>query len=313
MKLRRILVTAVLLLCLAAVIVYRLKDPEKRVLSEAARTEASGRFVSLVDGQTYYQAAGPDTGRVVVLAAGFSVPSYIWDSLYQRLADSGFRVIRYDYYGRGWSDRPRITYDQALFVRQLDGLMDSLHVTGPFDLAGLSFGGTIVTSYVAAHPDRVRTLMYFDPVFNNARQPTPDEASALRWNYRMVIRGGAAAMAAGQLDDFLHPERHPDWPARYQVQQQFNGTREALRRSRLSLRTDPVQDTILTRLGQDPRPVLIVWGQQDDVAPFATSAALVSAMPRATFVPIDSARHLPHLEEPALVSSAVVGFLRTHP
>ncbi len=38
---------------------------------------------------THYETAGPNTGRVVVLAAGFSVPAYIWDSLYQRLADSG--------------------------------------------------------------------------------------------------------------------------------------------------------------------------------------------------------------------------------
>jgi pimeloyl-ACP methyl ester carboxylesterase len=312
MKLPRIIAMAVLLLCLAAVITYRMKDPEQRRLGDGARQEAPGRFISLADGDTHYEAAGPDTGRVVVLAAGFSVPGYIWDSLYYRLADSGFRVIRYDYYGRGWSARPRTTYDQALFVRQLDGLMDSLRITGPFDLAGLSFGGTVVTSYVAAHPDRVRTLMYFDPVFNNGRQPTREEASAFRWDWQMVMKGGAEAMATGQLEDFYHPERHPDWPARYRVQQQFKGTREALRRSRLALRTDPVQDTILMRLGRDPRPVLIVWGRHDTAAPFEGSEILRKLTPNAEFLPVDSAGHLPHLEEPVLVSSTVVRFLRSH-
>jgi pimeloyl-ACP methyl ester carboxylesterase len=52
-------------------------------------------------------------------------------------ADSGFRVVRYDYYGRGRSDRVDAAYDQDLFVRQLAGLLDSLRVAGPVDLAGL--------------------------------------------------------------------------------------------------------------------------------------------------------------------------------
>ncbi|HWA16673.1 MAG TPA: alpha/beta hydrolase [Gemmatimonadales bacterium] len=310
MNLRAILF-GILLLCIGAVIAFRVKDPERRVLDGVARQKAPGQFVSLPDGQTHYEEAGPDTGRTVVLAAGFSVPGYIWDSLYFRLADAGFRVIRYDYYGRGWSDRARVGYNQAMFVRQLDALLDSLEVT-QVDLAGLSFGGTVVTSYVAAHPERVRTLIYVDPVFNNARTPTPVERSALRWDWEMVMKDGAAKMALGQRDDFFHPERHPDWVDRYRVQQQFKGTREALRRSRISLQTDPVQDTILVRLGQEPRPVMIIWGRHDNTVPFAESDKLRAAFPTSTFLPVDSAGHLPHLEEAALVADSVIGFLRAH-
>jgi pimeloyl-ACP methyl ester carboxylesterase len=312
MNLRRALLFGVLLLGIGLVIAFRVKDPERRILDGVARQKAPGQFVSLADGQTHYEEAGPDTGRVVVLAAGFSVPGYIWDSLYFRLADRGFRVIRYDYYGRGWSDRPRVTYNQALFVRQLDALLDSLKVTQPFDLAGLSFGGTVVTSYVAAHPDRVRTLTYVDPVFNNGRTPAPAERSELRWDWEMVMKNGAAKMALGQLDDFYHPERHPDWVDRYRVQQQFKGTREALRRSRVSLQTDPVQDTMLVRLGKEPRPVMIIWGKHDNTVPFADSDKLRAAFPAAAFLPVDSGGHLPHLEEAALVGDSLVSFLRSH-
>jgi pimeloyl-ACP methyl ester carboxylesterase len=56
--------------------------------------------------------------------------------------------------------------------------------------------------------------------------------------------------------------------------------------------------------------VLIVWGRQDRVAPFENSEALLGAMPRATFLPVDSAAHLPHLEQTGVVVPAVVGFLR---
>src|SRR6185437_11076111 len=123
MRLLRWTLAAVLLGCVAVLLAYRIKDPERRSLDDNARREAPGRFVRLPDGLTHYETAGPDSGPVVVLAAAFSVPAYISDSLYQRLADSGFRVIRFDYFGRGWSDRPNVTYDLDLFVRQLAGLL----------------------------------------------------------------------------------------------------------------------------------------------------------------------------------------------
>ena len=189
-----------LLLLLGAVFVaYRIKDPERRVLDEQARKEAPGRFVRLADGMTHYEIAGPDSGQVILMASAFSVPGFIWDPLYQRLADSGFRVIRFDYYGRGWSDRLDTRYDQALFVRQMAGLLDSLGITRPITVAGVSYGAAMVTSFTDRYPDRVAALIYIDPVFNNRRPLPPQERSALAWDYHMVWKGGAKAMANSQV------------------------------------------------------------------------------------------------------------------
>jgi pimeloyl-ACP methyl ester carboxylesterase len=304
---------ALLLVGAACLGVYRTKDPERRRLDDAARAGVAGRFVRLGDGVTHYETAGPDTGRAVVLAAGFSVPAYIWDSLFFRLADSGVRVVRYDYYGRGWSDRPDASYDQAFFVRQLAELLDSLHLDQPVDLAGLSFGGAIVTSFATAHPERVHSLLYFDPAYNARRPLPPEERSAFAWNVHMIFRGGTDAMAAGQATDFLHPERHPDWVGRYRVQQQFKGTREALRRSRAAIAADPDQIEELRQLNAGSIPILLVWGRQDSTIPFTVSEDVRRAMPRAVFVPVDSAGHLPHLEQPDTVVGAVMRFLRRSP
>lgn len=313
MRVFRRAIVALLIAAAATYPAYRLRDPERFALDALARREAPGHFVRLEDGLTHYETMGPDTARVVVLAAGFSVPAYIWDTLSQRLADSGFRVIRYDYYGRGWSDRVDAAYGQDLFVRQLKGLLDSLRIAGPVDLAGLSFGAAVVTSFATRHPERLRTLMYFDPVFNARRPLPPEERSAWRWSLHMVLRGGTERMASGQLDDFLHPERWPDWVERYRTQQRFEGTRESLRRSRAAIAAEPHQGEQLRRLGAGDLPILLVWGREDRVAPFASSRAVVAALPRATFVPVDSAAHLPHLERPDVVVPAVVRFLRDHP
>lgn len=297
------------LLLVVAYAAFGALDPERRTLDDAARREAPGRFVRLADGITHYEAAGPDSGRAVVLAPAFSVPAYITDSLYHRLADSGFRVVRFDYFGRGWSDRPDVRYDQSLFVRQIAGLLDSLGLP-EVDLAGVSFGGAIVTSFADRYPDRVRSLIYIAPVFNTGRPLRREESSPWAWKVHMVLRGGTDAMANGQLYDFLHPERFPDWPARFRVQQRFEGTREALRRTRAAIAVAPHQREEIRRLGGHPRPVLVVWGRQDRVAPFAGSSELLTALPRATFAPVDSAGHLPHLEQPDTVAAAVVRFLR---
>jgi len=313
MRRLRFVPLALALVCLVVLVAYRIKDPERRTLDDRARAAAPGRVVRLADGVTHYEVAGPDTGRVVVLAAAFSVPAYLSDSLFQRLGRAGFRAIRFDYYGRGWSDRPKTTYDLALFDRQLAGLLDSLGVSGPVDLAGLSFGAAIVTDFADQHPDRVRSLIYINPVFNTGRPLPPRERTALAWDWYMVFRGGTDDMATGQLYDFLHPERFPDWVERYRVQQQFRGTREAWRRTRVAIAVAPHQDEQIRRIGAHPRPVLVVWGRQDEGAPISESTALLDAMPRATLVPVDSAGHLPHLEQPDVVVPAVVGFLGAQP
>lgn len=55
----------------------RVRNPERLGLDRAARREAPGHFLTLGDGVTHYDGAGPDSGQRVVLVHGFSVPSYI--------------------------------------------------------------------------------------------------------------------------------------------------------------------------------------------------------------------------------------------
>src|SRR5689334_16313804 len=99
-----VVVLAVGLIALGLAGYYWLRNPETLTLDDAARRDAPGKFVRLSDGVTHYQIDGPDSGHVVLLAHGFSVPYYIWDSTAAHLSQAGYRVIRYDTYGRGWSD-----------------------------------------------------------------------------------------------------------------------------------------------------------------------------------------------------------------
>src|SRR2546425_12676584 len=142
--------------------VYVAADPERRDLDPATRAAVPGAFASLADGYTHYElgaagAAGANDGHVVVLAAGFSVPYYIWDPTFNALTKAGLRVLRYDYYGRGYSDRPSIPFDDDMYVRQLDQLLKHARIDNAIDLVGISFGGSLITSFADKYPERVHS------------------------------------------------------------------------------------------------------------------------------------------------------------
>jgi pimeloyl-ACP methyl ester carboxylesterase len=286
---------------------YVAVDPERRDIDQAVRTAAPGQFVRLGDGYTHYELGGPPDGRPVVLVAGVSVPYYIWDPTFSALVQAGFRVLRYDYYGRGFSDRPDIAYTQDLYVRQLAELLNALRLTQPVDLAGLSFGGSVVTSFADRYPDRVRSLVYVDPSFLSPYPVASLDQIPILWNFLTAVFV-ERWLADEQLDDFAHPERFPDWPDRYRVQLQYRGFRRAQRSTAISNSTMD-QGPELKRVGEHPRPVLAFWGKQDNAVPIEFSAALLQAMPRARLVPVESAGHLPQWEQPEAVHPVLIAFL----
>src|SRR5205823_2647140 len=142
---------------------------------------------------------------------------YIWDPTFAALVQAGFRVLRYDYYGRGYSDRPDVPYTQDLYVRQLRELLDGVGITQPIDLAGLSFGGSVVTTFADRYPDRVRSLVYIDPSFRTPGALPPLVTIPFAWNYFTAVFD-ERWWADAQPHDFLHPEKFPDWADRYREQ-----------------------------------------------------------------------------------------------
>lgn len=108
----------------------------------------------LSDGVTHYELGGPRDGNPIVLVDGFSVPYFIFDLTFDFLVNAGFRVLRYDSIGRGFSDKPNVDYDIHLFVRQLKDLLDALELK-QIDLVGLSMGGPITATFISKYPQYV--------------------------------------------------------------------------------------------------------------------------------------------------------------
>src|SRR5687768_17420978 len=309
MKLIRMLVLLVLLGAAGLTALYATRNPERADLDAAARQNAPGKFFTLGDGVTHYDVAGPDSGQRVVLVHGFSVPYYIWDSTVVALTGAGFRVARYDHFGRGYSDRPDVPYTSDLYDRQLTQLLDSLRWRDRVDVVGLSMGGPVSAMFVTRHPERARSLTLVDPAAGvRVAPPTMFGVPVLGpvlWQSLAV-----PAMAGGQFSDFVEPAKWPDWADRYRAQTRYRGFGRALL-STLEEGGGTVLDSLYARVGALGIPTLLIWGKEDSTVAITHADGVRKAIPQAQFHPIDKAGHLPHMERTDVVNPLLIGFLRS--
>jgi len=281
---------------------FFVNNQETKIMNEAARKNVSGKFVRLTAGITHYEEGGADTGKVVILVHGFSVPYHIWNGTFDSLMQAGFHVIRYDEFGRGFSDRPDVTYDPVLYRTQLYDLITSLKLQTPVSLAGVSFGGAVVSDFVVHYPQLIDKVILVDPVYSFGAIDAPEIIA----NYKMAI--DHEKQATGQLDDFKYPEQFPGWVDKYKVQMQYKGFRHAL----ISTRNNYSKDSIISNyhvLGALQKKILLIWGREDQTVPFQYSDSLRKIL-TVDFFPVEDARHLPYLEKPIVVNQKIISFLK---
>lgn len=286
---------------------------EHKRLDRQARLGLPGQLAQLSDGKTYYEAAGPATGQVVILIHGFSVPNFIWDPTFAALAGAGLRVVRYDLYGRGWSDRPRARYDKALFVRQLAELMDALKIDQAA-IVSLSMGGVIAAEFAYRFPRRVSCLAFIDPAGFELGLP-----AAVKLLYVPVLgelllgvldRFGRGTMLDSMLADFYQPtpEAVASFSARYLQQMEYRGFKRAILSTlRSGMLDEDLQ--LFARVGAGGKPTLLVWGEHDETVPFRHAQTFTRLVPQAIFHAIPNAGHIPHFERPGTVNPLLIEFL----
>ncbi len=148
---------------LAVLAIPIIVEARRKPMNASARRDAPGEFANLSQGVTHFQWTGPRRGPVVVCVHGLTTPSFVWQGVAQGLAGIGFRVLVYDIYGRGYSDRVKGLQDQAFLNRQLNDLLQDQEVEGDFTLLGYSMGGAIATGFAAAHGDKLRQLVLLAP------------------------------------------------------------------------------------------------------------------------------------------------------
>ena len=285
-------------------------DLEKKPLNDQIRSSLKANFIPLGDGVTHYEYAFDQTGPIVVLVHGFSTPSYIWDPTYSYLEEKGYRVLRFDLYGRGYSDRPNTNYSLDLYIRQIHEMMIYLGIENePINLVGLSLGGPIAASYINKYPDQIQSLVLIDPLTSKTSQQEIFPLNIpLVGEYITAVYLAPFMLPGSQVDDFYNPDNFPKWEEKYRVQLQYKGFRRAI----LSTIRNMVNITGIEQfksLGQLDLPIMLVWGENDQSIPYSDMEKIISALPNIEFHPIAGAAHLPHYEQSDTVNPIITDFL----
>jgi pimeloyl-ACP methyl ester carboxylesterase len=246
-------------------------------MNEDERENAPGQFATLPKGITHFEWTGPENGPVVVCIHGLTTPSFVWQSTARGLAEAGYRVLTYDLYGRGYSDRPMGRQDPAFFLQQLNNLLKDQKVTGDLAVIGYSMGGAIASLFAAARPDDIRQVVLLAPA-----GMTPVGDGILGFMVRTPVIGTWLMMMLyphllkrGIAKEKDLPTTVKDISYLQKTELDYRGFVPSVLASLRGMLNTVLQDTH-EKLHAEGIPVLAIWGAQDDVIPLSAKDQLLA-------------------------------------
>lgn len=236
---------------------------------------APGELVELSQGITHYRWDGPVRGPVAVCIHGASTPHQAYHAIIARLTASGYRVLSYDLYGRGFSSNAKGPQDRAFHLTQLTELLADQGLEDDLTIFGYSMGGMIATAFCAANPHRIKRMIILASGGVNVDIGGVDEIIVRRkhfgrWLYYSL---GARGLAKDIRASSVEPS---EVDGIYQIQLaelHRKGFRGALVDSMQGFEGDSFEGDH-RKLGKDGVPVVAIWGDQDDVIPISSVGTL---------------------------------------
>ena len=252
----------------------------------------TGNFIKLNKGYTYYEYDNKDSNNALIFIHGFSVPSYIWDETYYSAIKKGFKVVRLDLYGRGYSSNLDIDYTDDLFANQVIELLNELKIKKA-TLLGLSNGGRVISKIAYLNPEIVDKLVYVSASSFQDHNPSLDKSVSGK-EINDFIRNKYPTISKGQLLDFKYPENFKGWDTKYEELLQYEGFAKAL----ISTRKNHVNLDMENKYINDSKiPFYTLWGDSDSAVVYNNfKDKLNKLMPRRVEYFISESGHLPNIE-----------------
>jgi len=294
-------------------LLFRSSPDEKKILDHNVRSKSSYNFVKLNNGYTAYDISGPDTGHVVVFIHGGTIPMCIWSEQIGFFTEAGFRVLCYDQYGRGESDRPDTEYNRALFTSQLKELLDALEISYPVSLVGPSFGGAISVSFASKYPELVNSIVLISPVLNldrsNSSLKLPFQIARLPFLGKPIFR----SLILGKIIERGHLQvaGGKDSPCYSQFLNQFTykGTSDALYSMFISDAFKNYLDETGI-VGKQTKNILLMRGKKDKEITESMIDKIRLLLPECKFKELDSG-HSPNADSSSdSFNQLIVDFLK---
>ncbi len=263
---------------------------------------AASRFLTLSPGLTVHvRDQGVRNGRALVLIHGSNASLHTWEPWVTRL-QSEYRIITLDLPGHGLTGaNPNGRYDMESYVDVVDQVMQQLGVPHAI-LAGNSMGGGVSWNYALSHPEKVDALVLVDA----AGAPSAKSRN-MPIGFRIARMPGVSALAEvitprSMFEASLKTSVYdpgfatPQMVDRYWELNRYPGNRAATL-ARFAQMTQARAATP-ARLAAIKVPVLIMWGQEDNLIPVAAAQWFHKALPTSQLIIYPKVGHIPMEEIP---------------
>jgi len=258
--------------------------PAKAPAVTSAPVEVSHKTVKVDDLEIFYREAGPTNAPTVLLLHGFPTSSQMFRNLIPALADQ-YHVIAPDYPGFGHSSMPardkfKYTFDNLASVMERFTEKVGLKT---YALYVQDYGAPVGFRLAVAHPERVTVIVvqngnaYDEGLDNDFWKPIKSYWSEPNSSSKRDTLKGLLTYDATKWQ-YTHgvknPDRiSPDGPAHDQYLLDREGNKEIQLDLFLSYGSNPaLYPQWQEYFRQHQPPMLIVWGEHDQIFPAAGAA-----------------------------------------
>ncbi|WP_323800243.1 alpha/beta hydrolase [Parasphingorhabdus sp.] len=287
----------------AAFFILRTPDTDRTEMIAKYGNEASRFLDDGHGGKIHYRDEGNKDGPPILLIHGSNSLLQTWEPLVALLGDK-YRMISLDLYGHGLTGpNPTGAYDAETNIATALKILDAVGVDKAY-WVGNSRGGWITWRAGLSVPDRTSGLVLIDASGAQIEQtgtPYLGARLAQSWIGQLLLPEiTPRLLVKSSLEEsFAQPERlTEELVDRYWELLRFPGNRQAT----LDRGKTPREPEKWGEVGTLKMPVLILWGEQDQVIPLAHARAFAAAIPQSRLITYAEAGHLPMEETPEQVA-----------
>lgn len=298
----RVVALAVLLVVIAGTVFYLhpLWVADQQIRFHLWREGVKSEYVEAGGYRLHYFEAGPAEGTPLVLVHGLGARGEDWAAMLAPLAVDGFHVYAPDLLGYGRSPKPDVDYSISLEEQTVAKFMQAVHVPRA-DVGGWSMGGWVAMKLAIDHPELVDRLVIYDsagvyfPATFAAELFTPTDVAGLD-HLMAMLTPKPIKMPPFAANDAVRKLQRNAW---------------VINRSMAAMTTG--RDLLDFQLYRIKQPMLIVWGEQDELIPVAVGNRIHKSVPQSVLRVVDGCGHLAPAECARPVVASTVEFLKAQP
>ncbi len=264
---------------------------------------ADATFIDIDGIHVRYREAG--TGPAVVLVHGYSASSDEWLGVIPAIS-AGHRVIAVDLKGFGWTSRPDGDYRPAAQAKLVWGVLDKLGVKD-VAIVGHSWGSSVALEMAVAQQERVRRVALYDAYVYDEQVP-----SFFRWAEKSGIGEALFGLYYDErLEDRIPLAYYDDkWVTQARVDHvEHELSRPGTTAAALATAREHHFGPLHEALRAFAKPVLLMWGENDEVTPLQFGQRLAAELTDATLITYPRCGHLPMVEAHNQSTRDLVAFL----